>query len=230
MKVYFKKTFAAVLISTVSVVCGAGIETSISSIDGSALTHQSIAAGLIRSEVCVLVRDSLSQIVTARDEAKQVEIVKTLSQKMLTLLSTSAHQQEQDFLNMHINSLSRMSKIQESSDRNKAFQVLFESLRTEQEKFIRNYLKSDQLRSLVLQIRSATQEKLALENQPGKITEQAANKAKTQELFKQMLAFYDNTDLDEQTRRELNALDELSIVPKFMFEDMRRFAYSKTDR
>jgi hypothetical protein len=224
MSIDFKNTIAALLITTANVVSGAGIETENTSTGASS----SIADGLIRHEVSSLIKDMMSTLTTERDNAKVISAAQTLLNEFNTFLRSSTNELEQRFLRMHINGFSALPDVLRSPNRSNALQNLFESLRSEQEDFIQKALKSDKLRELVLQMMKLSQEKISLENQPERVEEIAVNKANTLAVSKELLALYDDKDIDSQTKKEFDALDQISILPKELLDTMRNFAYPKT--
>lgn len=216
-------TLVLLTVSSLALVgCGGSNGGSSTQDTGVALTSQSIADGLIRPEVKTLTRESLQKVMSERDEAKQQEIAQKVLDQYQSLLKTSTNQQERDLLQMYVNSFDKMVetyKIADKTKRGLAIQQVFAEL-------VPEYIQSTQLRSLVLQLQSLSQEKMDLEQYPEKQLERKAHEEKARTTAKKMLALYDNPNLDAQTKAEFAAMDEIGILPKSMIDSMRRFVAS----
>jgi hypothetical protein len=221
MSINFKNTIAALLITAANIVSGAGIETENTSTGASS----SIADGLIRHEVSSLIKDIMLTFTNEHDNTEVISAAQTLVNEFNTFLRSSTNELEERFLRMHINAFTALPDVLRSPNGSNALQNMFESLRSEREGFIQKALKSDKLRKLVLQMMMLSQEKISLENQPERVEEIALNKANILAVSKELLVLYDDKDIDSQTKKEFDALDQISILPKELLDAMRNLAY-----
>jgi|GEM_PF-3020167 len=192
---------------------------------------RSIADAKIRPEVGNAIKMGLPTIMSEHDSKKQEAAVTKMLSEYNALLSTSTDPQEQDFLQMYIRAFDKVLetyKISDESERMVAQQGVLAEMAPEQRAFVQKYVQSVQLRSLLLQFQEAAQERNNLSLYPEKVSEMAALEIKTRELQKQLIALYDNPDLDMQTKAEFAALDEFGMFPKSMIDQLRNSIASES--
>lgn len=207
--------------------CGGNNNQSSTTKDGgAALTNQSIADGSIRLEVIAAIKELT---IKARSAENDPALFKESITRLQSLLSTSTNQQEQDFLQMHSNAFSKMLKAFEIKNEEKRMDAIredFVSLAPEQRTFVQKYIQSTQLRSVFLALQDLAQEKMYLEQHSEKQSERKAHEEKAKSIAKQMIALYDNPNLDAQTKAEFAALDKIGMFSKEIIESLRHFANS----
>lgn len=232
MKSGLKNIFSVLMTSAVIAACGdsGGKNNVASSEDTSATSTLSIADARIRPQVGDAFKSAIVTVMSETDKTKQEAAARKMLSEYKALLGTSTDPQERELLQMITTALDKaleIEKISDESERIVASHRIFAELVPEQRAFMRKYIQSDQLRNLILQIQDVSRERSELVLHPEKKAEMQALEGKSKELAKQMIALYDNPDLDAQTRAEFAALDDIGLLSKAEIESLRRFAASE---
>lgn len=165
----------------------------------------SIADNVIRPEVVKQVRED-KDIIEGRKSLRDLD---NRLKPYETLLASSTNQQEKDFIELYMKSLKfkhTVDNAQSEEERSKARAIALDQIRPLRQQFIQSYLQSPELRSLLIKLHELQTNELKQAEPDDEL------RRKQEAATKEFVAFFENPDLDAQTKAEIEALDRLGVV------------------